>query len=32
VYVLWLGYRDHAASCAEPHHEECARRLFGEIG
>lgn len=32
VYVLWLGYRDHAATCAEAHHEECAQRLFGEMG
>lgn len=29
VHVLWLGYRDHAAGCAEAHHEECARRRFG---
>lgn len=28
VYILWLGYRDHAAVCEEAHHEECARRLF----
>jgi DNA-binding NarL/FixJ family response regulator len=29
VYVLWLGYRDHAATCSEAHHEECARQRFG---
>lgn len=23
VYVLWLGYRDHIATCAKEHHEEC---------
>lgn len=32
VYVLWLGYRDHAAACAEAHHEECAQRRFGGVG
>lgn len=28
VYVLWLGYRDHAMRCNLAHHEECAGRLF----
>ena len=23
VYVLWLGYRDHVASCPKAHHEAC---------
>jgi DNA-binding CsgD family transcriptional regulator len=23
VYVLWLGYRDHVATCRRLHHEEC---------
>lgn len=30
VYALWLGYRDHASRCDHAHHEECARRKFGD--
>lgn len=23
VYRLWLGYRDHLATCTKVHHQEC---------
>jgi DNA-binding CsgD family transcriptional regulator len=31
VYVLWLGYRDHLAICAEPHHESCMPDLGATV-